>query len=50
MNGAEYFKDHPAYVGGLYSAPLIGVIALDPVPAVVHVGTGIEEKWYAWIE
>jgi hypothetical protein len=49
-DGAEYFKDHPEYAGGAYSFPLIGVIALDSVPEVMHVGTGIDNKWNTWIE
>ena len=48
-DGAEYFKDHPQYAGGAYSARLIGVSSLDPVPEVVRVGTGIDQKWDAWI-
>ena len=47
---AEYFKDHPHSVGGAHSSPLIGVILLDPKPAVVSVGADIEEKWGVWIE
>jgi len=50
-DGADYFKDHPHFAGGgPHSSPLIGVISLDPQPAVVSVGAGIEEKWGAWIE
>ena len=38
------------YVVGVYIAPLIGVITLDPVADVVQVVIGIEEKWYTWID
>jgi hypothetical protein len=37
------------YVDDAYNAPLIGVIALDPIPDVVCVGTGIDQKWDVWI-
>ena len=49
-DGAQYFEEHPSYAGGRYTAPLIGVIALDPVPDIVQVGTGVDEKWQTWIE
>ena len=38
-------------MGVLYSAPLIGIITLDPTPTRVSVGNqDIVEKWGAWIE
>ena len=40
----QYFEQHPSFADGQYTAPLIGVIALDPVPDIVQVGTGVEEK------
>ena len=49
-DGAEYFKDHPHYAGGAHSSPLIGVISLDPKPAVASVGADIQEKWDSWIQ
>ncbi len=49
-DGTEYFKDHPYSEGGVHNSPLIGVISLDPKPAVVSVGADIEEKWGVWIE
>jgi len=43
-DGTEYFKDHTEYAGGAFSSPLIEIIALDPVPEVVHVGIGIVQQ------
>jgi hypothetical protein len=49
-DGDEYFKDHPQYVDGVYSSPLIGVMSLELIPEVLCVGTGIEQKWDTWIQ
>jgi len=49
-DGAEYFKHHKSFAGGSYTAPLIGVIALDPTPDIVQVGAGVQEKWRTWGE
>jgi hypothetical protein len=36
---SEYFKQHPHFAGGLYSAPLIVIIAMDPTPMTMSVGS-----------
>ncbi len=47
---AEYCKHHAASASGPYTSPLIGVIALDPIPDIVQVGAGVQEKWRTWVQ
>ena len=34
-DGDQYLEQHPSFADGQYTAPLIGVITLDPVPDIV---------------
>ena len=48
---SEHFKQYPNFAGGLYSAPLIGIIVLDPTLTTVSMGNqDIKENWCTWIE
>jgi hypothetical protein len=47
---AEYCKRHASFASRPYTSPLIGVIALDPIPDIVQVGAGVQEKWRTWVQ
>ena len=48
--GTLYFESHRNFAGGKHSAPLIGVVEVDPVPVTVNVDSQrMEDLWSTWI-
>ena len=47
--GTLYFERHRDFAGGKHSAPLIGIVEVEPVPVTVTVGSPLmEELWSIW--
>ena len=47
--GTLYFERHRDFAGGKHSAPLIGIVEVEPVPVTVTAGSPLmEELWSIW--